>query len=162
MAVIQIHVFGNFYQIDQNAFRSGQLNAYNLPYYLKKHKIKTILNLRGENLKRDYYIDEKNIAEAADVALINFGMSNRKKLDFKTTSKLVTILKNAEKPILIHCAGGADRTSLVAALYQYTVAKQPIAVAKEEFSFWYGHVPWLRKHVIAMDQTFDNYLAHRP
>ena len=37
-ALLNIYVVGNFYQLDKNAFRSGQLYRHNMPYYLKKHQ----------------------------------------------------------------------------------------------------------------------------
>ena len=152
-----IHVFGNFYQVSDGVYRSGQLNKYNLEYYVQKHNIKTIINLRGESTN-DYYIDQINIAKKHGVNNINYPLSNSDFLDFNQTSKIVNMLKNTKKPLLIHCAGGADRTSLVSALYQFGVSKQPVDVAKEEFSFIYGHVPSIREHVIAMSDSFDNYV----
>jgi protein tyrosine/serine phosphatase len=82
-------------------------------------------------------------------------------LDFNKTSQLVSILKNAPKPILIHCAGGADRTSLASALYQYAIKGTTVKEAQKEFSIWYGHSPYFRKHVIAMDNSFLNYVEHK-
>jgi protein tyrosine/serine phosphatase len=88
-------------------------------------------------------------------------MFNKKVLDFNQTSEIITLLKNSQKPLLIHCLGGADRTSLVSALYQYAIANKSIKEAKEEFSILYGHTPFFRKHVIAMDYSFDNYVKNR-
>ena len=87
-------------------------------------------------------------------------MSSRKYLDFNKTSKLVKILKEVEKPILIHCEGGADRTSLASALYRYAILKQSKEEAIEELSFIYGHIPLIRPKVIAMDRSFNNYIKN--
>lgn len=156
-AIIIIHVLGNFYQVNKDVFRSGQLNKYNLEYYVKKHDIKTIVNLRGKSNK-EYYTDEVNIAKKFNVDYINYKISNRKFLDFNKTSEIVDILKKSKKPLLIHCAGGADRTSLASALYQYAISKKSAKVAKKEFSILYGHAPFFREHVKAMDDSFDNYV----
>jgi protein tyrosine/serine phosphatase len=158
VTVFHIHIFGNFYQIDKDAFRSGQLNKYNLEYYLKKHKIKTVLNFRGEELWDYDYVDEKRITKELNIKLVNYGISNGRFLGLKKTSEIVEILKTAQKPILIHCWGGSDRTSLGAALYQYAIAGKSVEVAREEFSWVYGHVPFFREKVIAMDKSFDNYV----
>ncbi len=158
LAFVNIHILGNFYQIDENAFRSGQLNKHNLEYYLKKHKIKTILNFRGENLWDENYLDEKRISKELNVNLIDYSISNGTVLSSQKTAELVNIIKKSKKPILMHCWGGADRTALAAALYQYAVAKTSVEEARKEFNWWYGHIPLFREHVIAMDKTFDNYL----
>ena len=154
-----IHIQGNFYKVNQDVYRSGQLNKYNLEYYIKTHKINTIINLRGKSTK-PYYIDEINISNEYNVKHIDHEMSNRVYLDFNKTSKLVSIMRNAKKPLLIHCAGGADRTSLASALYQYAIENKSKDEAKEEFSIWYGHSVYFRKHVIAMDNSFDNFVKN--
>ncbi len=160
VAIIIIHILGNFYQVNDGVYRSGQLNKYNLEYYVQQCEIKTIINLRGKSNK-EVYNDEINISNKYNIKHIDYKLSNKKFLDFNKTSEIVQILKDAKKPFLIHCAGGADRTSLVAALYQYEIANKSIDEAKEEFSIIYGHTPFFRKYVIAMDNSFDNYTKNK-
>jgi protein tyrosine/serine phosphatase len=159
-AFIMIEVIGNFYKVDNNIYRSGQLNKYNLPYYIDKYNIKTILNLRGEAKDAPWYINEKRYIEKKGGSLINYDMWSDHYYNFKQTSKLVQLIKNAKKPLLIHCMNGADRTSLAVALYQFAIAKKTPKEAKEQFSIKYGHSPYFRKHVIQMDNSFDNYVQH--
>jgi protein tyrosine/serine phosphatase len=151
-------IYGNFHKLDGSAYRSAQLFSFNMPYYLERYKIKTILNLRGEQKNKSWYQNERRIAQEHNVTLINFKMSSRKYLDFNRTSKLVKILKKSKKPILIHCEGGADRTSLASALYRYAILGDRVEEAKEELSFIYGHLPIVRPKVIAMDKSFNNYI----
>ena len=155
--IMYIEVFGNFYKITNDVYRSGQLNNLNMAYYLKTYNIKTVLNLRGKSTK-DYYKDEKRITKENNVDLVNFKMSSGKFYDFNQTSTLVELIKNAKKPLLIHCIGGADRTSLASALYQYAILNSSVEKAKEEFSWYYGHLPIIRPHVLNMDKSFDNYV----
>lgn len=150
-------IYGNFHKIDGHVYRSGQLFSFNMPYYLEQYKIKTILNLRGSHPEDQWYQDEKQIAEEQDITLIDYPISSGEYLDYKKTSELVKLLKTAKKPLLIHCQGGADRTSLVAALYRYAVLKQPKAEAEKALSPIFGHLPSLRPKVIAMDQSFENF-----
>ena len=152
-----IHIHGNFYEVNDDVYRSGQLNKYNLKYYINKHEIKTILNLRGSSNKK-YYIDEIRVSNKYNVKHIDYEISNSVFLDFNKTSEIINIMKNAKKPLLIHCAGGADRTSLASALYQYAIKNKSINESKEEFSLIYGHSPYFREFVKAMDDSFDNYV----
>ncbi len=153
-------IYGNFHKLDKNSYRSAQLFSFNMPYYLKEYKIKTVLNLRGEQRGKSWYENEKKITDELNVTLITYKMSSRKYLDFNKTSKLVEILRKSEKPILIHCEGGADRTSLASALYRYTILKESKEEAIEEFSFIYGHIPLIRPKVIAMDRSFNDYIKN--
>jgi xanthine dehydrogenase large subunit len=118
---IYAFVIGNFHQLDSNAYRSAQLFSYNMPYYLKKYHIKTVINLRGHDPAKKWYQVEANITKQLGVELINFKMRSTKYLDINRSKKLIAIMQNAKKPILIHCQGGADRTSLASALYIYGV-----------------------------------------
>jgi protein tyrosine/serine phosphatase len=129
-----------------------------MPYYLEKYKIKTILNLRGEKQKEEWYQNEQRITKEHNITLITHKISARKYLDFNHTSKIVKILKDAKKPLLIHCEGGADRTSLVSALYRYALKHQSKEKAEEELSILYGHIPLIRPKVIAMEKSFYNYI----
>jgi len=152
-----IHIDGNFYKIDNDAYRSGQLNRYNLEYYLNKYQFKTILNLRGSS-NDQWYKDELELSNRYNTKHIDYKISNRDYLDINRTKQIVQILKDAKKPILIHCAGGADRTSLVSALYQYAIKHKSKAISQDQFSIIYGHTPYFRPKVIAMDWSFDNYV----
>ena len=160
-ALLNIYVVGNFYQLDKNAFRSGQLYRHNMPYYLKKHGIKSILNLTLSHPKDPDYITEVAIAKKLDVKIVNFRMTSGGYLDFSKTSQLVNILQNIEKPVLIHCYHGADRTSLAAALYDYAILGKSEKEARKQLGILYGHVPKLRPKVIAMDKSFDNYINNK-
>jgi len=86
-------IYGNFHKLDKNAYRCAQLFSFNMPYYLETYKIKTVLNLRGEQKNKSWYKNEKRITKEHNVTLITFKMSSRKYLDFNQTSKLVQILK---------------------------------------------------------------------
>ena len=153
-------IYGNFHKLDKNSYRSAQLFSFNMPYYLKEYKIKTVLNLRGEQRGKSWYENEKKITDELNVTLITYKMSSRKYLDFNKTSKLVEILRKSEKPILIHCEGGADRTSLASAIYRYAILKESKEEAMEEFNFIYGHIPLIRPKVIAMDRSFNDYIKN--
>jgi protein tyrosine/serine phosphatase len=153
-----IEIMGNFYNVSSNVYRSGQLNKYNLKYYIQKHSIKTIINLRGYCNNNEDYNNEINLSKQFNINHIDYEISNKKVLDYNATSKIVEILKNTKKPLLIHCLGGADRTSLVSALYMYAIENKSIDESKKAFSLFYGHTPFLRKKVIAMDKSFDIYV----
>ncbi len=157
LVIVDIHVLGNFYKIDDRVYRSGELNKYNLTYYIKKYKFKTIINLNGTS-SRDIYKDEISIAKDFNITHINHKLSNKKFLDFNQTIELVQLMKKAEKPLLIHCIGGADRTSLASALYHYAILGKTKEQSQKQFSLLYGHSPFFRPFVQAMDDSFDNYV----
>jgi protein tyrosine/serine phosphatase len=132
------------------------LNDLNLAYYLKKHKIKTIVNLH--NPKGDWYKKEIKTAKIYGTKHITFVLTSDGYYDFDKVEKIVEILRTAEKPILIHCVGGADRTSLVSALYEYAINGKSKEESEKQLSWYYGHLPFINAKVKAMDRTFDNFV----
>ncbi len=152
-----IEVFGNFYKIDKYVYRSGKLNSYNLQFYHKIYNFKTIINLHGKSSK-SWYKDEKNISKQNDITHIDFKLKNSIIYDTNTTKQLVQLMKDAKKPMLIHCLGGADRTSLASALYIYAIKNSSKQEANKQFAWYYGHLPMIRKKVIAMDRSFDLFV----
>lgn len=143
---------GNFYEIAPGVYRSHQLYEFNLPEYYRKYRFKTILNLRGAKPNQQWYEYEEKFCKEHNITLINFKISDKKIQSVKTMQKLINIVKNAKKPILIHCKAGADRTGLVSALYLYSIGDKN---ASKMLSFKYGHLSV--GPTKAMDESFEKW-----
>ena len=151
-------VYGNFHQVDSDLYRSAQLYSFNLPAYIQKHHIRSIINLRGPS-DEQWYKDELRIAQENNVTHYDFGIPDRRVIPLEKMDALVALMKQAPKPLLVHCKAGADRTSLATALYLYAIKHDP--KAEEAISIIYGHFPWLGSKTEAMDQSFENYQKSR-
>ena len=148
-------IIGNFHKVDEDVFRSAQLFKFNMPYYIKKHGIKSIINLRNDTNK-NWYKNEKQIASKYNIQHFNYGFSDGKVQSIEKMDKLIELIKNAPKPLLIHCKAGADRTSLATALYLHKLKND--SNANSQISLKYGHFPWLGSRSIAMGISFENYI----
>jgi len=154
-------IYGNFHKVDKDVYRSAQLFSFNLPYYLDKYQIKSILNLRKirKELNKDWYKDEVFIAKQKGIVRYDYPIGDREGVSMEEMTKIIEIIENAPKPLLIHCKAGADRTSLASALYLYAVKHDKNA--KKEISIIYGHFPWLGSKTISMDRSFEKYIKQR-
>ena len=152
--LLYFKVYGNFHQVDSNLYRSAQLYSFNLPYYIKHYRIRSIINLRGPS-KSSWYKDELAISKHYGVAHYDFGFSDRKVQPIKKMQELIALMQAAPKPLLLHCKAGADRTSLASALYLYAIKHDKDAA--REISILYGHFPWLGSKTKAMDISFEHY-----
>ncbi len=151
-----LHLTGNFNMVVAGEFyRSGQLSTAQIADYTKQYGIKTIINLRGDNTGSVWYDEEVREAKRENIAHVNFGISARRELPAEQATKLVVIMKEAAKPILIHCQGGSDRSGLASALYLAAVKKADQATAGRQLSIRYGHfsLPFIAEY--AMDRTFE-------
>jgi len=136
-------------------YRSSQPSPAMIADLQKQYGIKTIINLRGDNTGHHWYDKEVTEAKQLDINHIDFRMSSNKELTEAQAAQLVEIMRDAPKPILIHCQAGADRTGLASALYLAAIAKTGEAAAAGQMSILYGHVSLSFMRAYAMDRTLE-------
>lgn len=155
---LAIQATGNFSAvIPGELYRSNQPTAAQVASYAHSYGIKTIVNLRGSSEDAAWYRDEVSAAAEHGIEHIDFRMSARKQLSLEEIQKLVALLKDAPKPILIHCKSGADRTGLASAIYLHQIAKASENTAEMQLSVRFGHIgiPYLSS-TYAMDENWEN------
>ncbi len=150
-----LNLTGNIHEIAAGGvYRSAQLSSAQLQAILREKNIQTVINLRGSDPGDAWYDTEVEVTRKAGAQHISLRMSALHVPDDALVAELVNVLRTAPKPLIIHCAGGADRTGLASALYQLEVARLPAAEAAKQLSFRYGHFPWLTSHSGAMDVAY--------
>ncbi len=146
---------GNVHEIEPSQFyRSAQLNGDEFKNIIKEKGIRTVINLRGENIGSDWYDAEIAAVRETGAHHIDIRLSANNKPDAETLNALIKALRTAPRPLLVHCKAGADRTGLASALYEYLVENKTAKTASGQLSFRYGHFPWLWSDTVAMDKTF--------
>jgi protein tyrosine/serine phosphatase len=147
---------GNFHTtIPGELYRSAQPTPSQLASYKNTYGIKTMINLRGENSGKVWYDNEVAASSRLGIKHLDFRMSSRQVLSQDEATALLSVLKQAEKPILIHCEGGADRSGLAAALYVAALAHGGEEAAEAQISIKYGHISLSANPAFAMDRTFE-------
>jgi protein tyrosine/serine phosphatase len=153
---------GNFHAIVAGeAYRSGQLNYDEFVHYIRQYNIKSILNLRGASKGSNWYEEELAATTGMYVKLLDYGISANNDVPDADVEALMRIIRDAAKPILIHCKGGADRSGLMAALYLYSSGRTADESSRQ-LSVTYGHISFWNT-TEAMDRTFWRYVGvHAP
>lgn len=138
--------FGGLYESDNyhpviagELYRSGQLDGPSLTRRIRDDGIRSVINLRGTNDGSLWYDDETAATRAAGIAHLDFRMTARRPLSAEDAQRLIAMMRNAPKPLLIHCDGGSDRTGLASALYLAAVADRP-KQAERQLSVRYGYL----------------------
>jgi protein tyrosine/serine phosphatase len=151
-----LQLTGNFHVVSPGeVYRSAQINGQELRETLRFYRIRTIINLRGNNKTKPWYDDEVATAESLGVQHEDLALSANRELTTEEESQLVHLLRTAPRPILIHCQSGADRTGLASALYEHLVDGRSASDAIYQLSFRFGHFPYFGNSTSAMDRTFS-------
>ena len=99
----------NFHKVNEDLFRSGQPNARAMQQF-EASAIRSILNLRNS------FGDQHEIKRTG---LIQIHLPMKaKKMNVTDVINALRAIKNAEKPVLVHCYHGSDRTGCVVAAYR--------------------------------------------
>jgi len=151
-----LYAHGNFHVITEGtAYRSAQPDRQQLGSYARDYGIKSVLNLRGANPDKQWYRDEISASSALGILHYDIALASTREPSPQDVAQLLYIFNTAPRPILIHCQFGADRTGAVAALWKYSVDKEPKPEAARQLSLFYGHIPFFGRQ--AMDRFFDRW-----
>lgn len=158
----EIHINGikkfidNFHTVEKGAlYRSGQLKPSRLKKYVKKHGIKTIINLRGVNQKTKWWKREKKITKELGINFYNIPFNAGNFSSKKNLYKLLYLYEHAPKPILIHCRDGADRSGEAAALWILEHQGKSKKEALKHLSFKYGYIKFYRPTKYSLIQMWQ-------
>jgi protein tyrosine phosphatase (PTP) superfamily phosphohydrolase (DUF442 family) len=153
---------GNFHAVERHVlYRSAQLGKDELESFARQYGLKSVLNLRGAHAGTYWYDQEMAAAHDLSLTHYDYPISAKRFVTGRQIADILDIVRQAPKPLLIHCQSGADRAGLVAALYRYAVTGASPAEADRQLSLVYGHFPYLTSRSGAMDNSFWAYVAAR-
>lgn len=138
-------------------YRSAQLSPARLGELIEERGLRSIVNLRGASPGERWYDEETAAAKAAGIAHYDFGISSKREVAPDEADALIALMRQAPKPMLIHCWAGADRTGLASALYLYALDERDAAEAGRALSVRYHHLSFTSAG--AMDRSFEQYVA---
>ncbi len=147
-------IWSNFAQVAPGVYRANQPSPARLARYRDKG-IRTIVSLRA-GLSSAAGIFEREACEKLGLAHVEaFGLSAVRLPSLDTINALEAVLRGAQKPFLIHCKSGSDRTGLVSALYLLLIEQSPVAEAARHLSPRFIHFRHTKSGVL--DAMLDAY-----
>jgi Tyrosine phosphatase family len=133
---------GNFHEIiPGQLYRGAQPSGPALEALVRKHKIRTVLNVRGCCWPDRWYLDEAEVCQRLDVNLEDVSFSAVHLPSRDELRVLIDVLDRAEHPIFVHCRHGADRTGVAAVAVYLLLDDNSYDSARKQLSWRYGHAP---------------------
>ncbi len=146
--------FRNAHWISDEAVRSNQPWPHQLAAW-KARGVRTVVNLRG-GFDASFHALEKDACERLGLTLVNFTITSRDAPSREQVLAARDLFASIEYPALFHCKSGADRASMMSALYMHFRRGQPIRQALDQLSLRYLHLKSGRTGIL--DYTFETYL----
>jgi protein tyrosine phosphatase (PTP) superfamily phosphohydrolase (DUF442 family) len=151
-------VLPNAYRVDEALWRGGHPGRAQLRR-LKAQGVATILNLRGGS-DTVHNATERALCAELGIPLVFLETRAGALPEAEVLLDLLKILRDAPKPLFVHCKSGADRTALAVTLYLHVLKGRPLDEARRAFSWRYGHIRWGKARVL--HHFLDAYAeAHR-
>lgn len=120
-------------------FRSRQPSAGELTRTIERQGIRTVINLRGRNPKREWFREEEEATRGRGVTLVSLPFETFDWPPRIETGRFVAAVRRAERPVLIHCATGIDRSGWAAGVIRL-LRGESLDAALVELSRARGHV----------------------
>ena len=132
-------IWTNLDQIAPGVWRANQPSPRRLEIYQRQLGLKSVVNLRGGS-QQGFYLFEAEVCKKLGLTLNDVHFSARRAPKKAALLAVFDLFASLQKPVLIHCKSGADRTGLICALYLLDVEQRPLAEAKRQLSFRYLHL----------------------
>ena len=143
----------NFEEFAPRAYRSNHPVQARFDYY-HSIGIRTILTLRPSG-GSPHYLFEAEACKRLGLKLECAPLSATAAPTSKQLFELFSVFDRLEKPFLMHCKSGADRTGLAAALYLMEFEDTPLLKAKKQLSFRFLHIRRARSGIL--DHFLEQY-----
>jgi protein tyrosine phosphatase (PTP) superfamily phosphohydrolase (DUF442 family) len=129
---------GNFATVQTGrVYRSGQMRSADLAAKIRRHAIKTVLNLRGSHPEEAWYRAERSATLSCGATQVDMALSSCEWISRDQARMLVRIISTCEYPLLIHCWRGSERTGLVSAMTELLRSGGSLEDARAQFALRY-------------------------
>ena len=116
--------------VDSKVYCTRQPGPAELEKWITKYNLKTIINLRG--YAGEETAEEVAVAEKMNVRHISLTLSGYSLPPSYLLSRLIREIESCEKPVLIHCYSGIDRSGLAAVLAAMAVGGEDYYEARKQ------------------------------
>jgi len=145
--------------VPQKVYRSAQPSASKMKQWVRRHGIKTVINLRGRGPQTAK--DARKAATELGVETISMHLSPDKIPSAQQLRELIENLEKAKLPVLVHCKRGFDRAGTASAVAAMVIGQIDYDTAKLHSYLPPG--PWKRMargdyvHISDIFKVYEGY-----
>ena len=147
-------VWRNFAEVAPGVFRANHPSPEMMVRYMRRG-IKTVVNLRGVSDEPPYRLEQLSTQRLGITLVDVLGLSAVEAPSREALLAALEAVRAAEKPVLMHCKSGADRTSPIAAVYLLAECGASLPEARRQLSPRFIHFRWTQTGVL--DHILDVY-----
>ncbi|MCA8911812.1 MAG: tyrosine-protein phosphatase [Planctomycetes bacterium] len=146
----------NFHKVSDDFYRSDQLDGPAMKRVIERNGIATVIRLVGtEDSNAESYEEESAAVAETDAKLVVAKMAATRLPYRSELSRVFEALDTSQRPLLVHCRQGSDRTGLISAIWLHDYKGESLEKAREQLAVFYGHMPVGSS--TAMDDFLDMY-----
>lgn len=108
----------NFQKVNDDLFRSGRLYPADIKAIKKQYDIQTIISLEMLAPSNKRMQEERQTARELGISFINIPMFPIGDLDKTKLWQAYIAFRTADKPVLVHCWRGSERTGMVVGMHR--------------------------------------------
>jgi hypothetical protein len=154
--VCRVTLGGNIYAvIPGEVYRCRQPTAARLDAYVRLYGIRTVVNLRGCCDTLPSYLEQSREGARLGLSQEDLPFTAGRLPSVITVRHLVEVLDRSERPVLIHCFQGVDRTGMASAMALLLYTDGTLDEALRQLGPRYGHLPL--GHTGNIDRFFELY-----
>lgn len=127
------------YEIAPGVWRSNQPSPRRIASWASRG-IRSVLSLRGKGHNHPLVLLESEACRVHGLELVRASVGGGSLSSKDRYIALLDAFKRIQKPFVIHCKSGIDRTGFASFLYLVSETDTPLAVARSHLSFKYLHL----------------------
>ena len=164
VVLFELHtILENFHTVVPGlVYRSGQLRPADLHDRILEYHLRSVINLRGSNPSSRWWREERCLAARLGIHHYDLSIDSLLPPNPKDLGQLIHLLCSCEKPVLIHCKSGIDRTGLLAMIcvLLFDPGATP-RTAQRQLGLQYGNGWWRQSktHQEAFLNLYQNWLS---
>lgn len=140
------YLWTNLHEVAPGVFRSNQPHDARLAQHARQG-IRTIINLRGETTEPRHLLQVESCRRLG-LHLVSVPLRAGRAPDRALLASLIATFRAAERPLVMHCKSGADRTGFASAVWLMVMEGRPVEDARRMLSLRFVHIRKSRKGIL--------------